>query len=102
MTRAEHEMQGDDGARDTLLRLVAEALTLREREGEPGVERICSEHPDYAHRIRQRILLLRNLGLLEAWTGVVFRDDSPPRPRDATGPFREDRRDDDLDGILPA
>ena len=71
-----------DGA---LPALVAATLERIDREGAQALEQACQEHPDHAALLRQRVLALREIGLIEAWT-------APERAPQRLGDFRLIRR----------
>lgn len=64
--------------------LLASTLERIEREGGQALEQVCSEHPAVAPLLRQRVLALRELGLIQAW--------SSERPPQRLGDFRLLRR----------
>lgn len=68
--------QSDSGALDEL---VAQALEALEADGESGLERLLTKHPQLAAKLRARINALRAAGLLDA------PGDAPP---ERLGPFK--------------
>ena len=54
---------GAEEVSEELLELVALCLERVDSEGQEAVEQICEAHPEHAQELRQRILILRRLGL---------------------------------------
>jgi len=67
--------------REVLEELVFECLERLEVEGATAIERLCAEHPVHAARIRERVELLRRMGLLGA-------SDGAPKVPERLGDFR--------------
>jgi serine/threonine protein kinase len=44
--------------------LVTQAIVANDTDGSAGIERVCREHPTHAGALRERLEVLRNLGLL--------------------------------------
>jgi serine/threonine protein kinase/tetratricopeptide (TPR) repeat protein len=65
--------------------LVVQCLSRIDREGDVALEAVCAEHPELADRLRSRLRLLHEAGLLESSSSVA---DFP----EALGDFRLLRR----------
>ena len=63
---------------DPLEALVAQCIEFAQRDGERGVDSVCSAHPEHAARLRARLGRLRQAGLLDA--PIEESSEELPRP----------------------